>query len=125
MKIDDTITPEKSILTRDILNSVSKHLAGRKDCKGINYTVTIGTETVEDCMIFEPVRIRVFPNRYKRQESDKVSVISHVMQEHFPDLYQGPDGMFNVKVDTSKLVKGTYVYESSVDNKRRRWVRIE
>lgn len=124
MKIDSTITPEKSLLTKDVLNTIAKHLAGRPDCKNLNYLVTIGPEEVPDCIIFEPVRIRVLPNRYKRHESDKVSVLTHVIRDHFPDLYKGPDGQFNVKADTDKLVKGVYVYESSIDHKRRRWVKV-
>lgn len=113
-----------SDLTKRVLKCISDHLSGRNDCKGVNYSVTIGTEYFEELMIFEPVRIMVFPNRYRRHESDKVSVISHVIQEHFPELYKGTNGMFNINADTSKLVKGVYVYESSVDNKRRRWVRV-
>lgn len=125
MQIDKEVTPEKSELTKQVLTTIARHLSGRPDCKDLNYMVAIGTDNVPDCIMFEPARIRVLPNRYKRHESDKVSVLTHVIRDHFQDLYKGPDGLFNVKADTAKLVKGIYMYESSVDHKRRRWVRVE
>ena len=115
---------EKAKLTKDILYSVSKHLSGRVDCRGVEYAVTIGHETFDDLVTLEPVKF-VFPTRYRRCERDKVPVMSHVIKEHFPSLYNNTDGMYGTHIDTSKLVKGVYVYQSSVDSKRRRWVRVK
>lgn len=111
---------EKSLLTKQLLQKIANHLSGRKDCKGVNYVVTIHSE--EKSVEFYP-STQVFPNRYRRCERDKVSIVSHVIQEHLPELLIGFDTQLNLLVDTDKLVPGTYIYESSIDNRRRRWTR--
>ena len=115
---------EKTTLTKQVLKCIADHLSGRYDCRGIEYTVTIGTDVNTQFIAFEPTRF-VFPNRYKRCETDKINIMFHVIREHFPQLYVDTDSMFGTYVDTSKLIKGVYVYQSSVDNKRRRWKRIK
>lgn len=115
---------EKTTLTKDMLHCISSHLSGRQDCKGVEYAVTIGHETFDDLVVLEPVKF-VFPNRYRRCERDRIPVVSHVVKEHFPELYINTDSMYGTHIDTSKLVKGVYVYQSSIDSKRRRWVRVK
>lgn len=90
--------------TEILLLSISRRLAAREDCKGVNYEVDISEGQIT--MVPE---IQIFPNRYSRKESDKVSVLSYVM------LLMGSR--------TDELVHGTYIYKSSIDNRKRQWFR--
>lgn len=122
IKFDSTTSTEKSQLTKELLNSIANHLSGRKDCKGVNYVVTI--HHPHSTLTIVP-NIQVLPNRYRRCERDKVSVLVHVIQEHMTELFVGFDSQMNLVVESDMLVPGTYVYESSIDGKRRRWNRLK
>ena len=93
--------------TMELLNYISSRLSGRDDCKNVNYIVTIDHTGIR----MSPM-VNVYPNRYRRHESDKLDVISYI------HMYKMPDAL------TSDFVFGTYQYQSSFDNKRRRWTRI-
>lgn len=130
---------EKSKLTQKFLQCIAQHLSGRADCKGTTYRIAIGVwdsvllppcismfeeELGENRVLFSP-NVMVFPDRYRRKETDKVSVVYHVAAAHFDRMllsYQEDGCTF---IETSGLVKGVYEYQSSVDKKKRRWVRIE
>lgn len=131
--------PEKSKFTQQFLQCISQHLSSRPECRGVTYRIAIGVydtqlippsismfedELSGNRVLFKP-NVLVFPDRYSRKDTDKVSVVYHVAANHFNHIlltYQEDGCTF---VDTSKLVKGVYEYQSSVDNKKRRWVRIE
>lgn len=130
---------EKSKLTQQFLQCIAQHLSGRPECKGVAYRIAIGTydtvllpssismfeeELAQNRVLFSP-NVFVFPDRYRRKDTDKVGVVYHVAANHFDDMlltYQEDGCTF---VNTENLVKGIYEYQSSVDNKKRRWVRIE
>lgn len=105
--------------TQDFLSCIASHLSSREDCKGVEYVVNIKEGNV---VTFEPNGIKLFPNRYRRSERDRVSVIFHVAQYHFPELVIDVTNT-EIHVDTSKLVLGRYLYQYSMDHKRRRWIR--
>ena len=90
--------------TEILLLSISRRLAAREDCRGINYEVTISDGHID--MIPE---VLIFPNRYSKKEADKVSVLSYVL------------ALMGTR--TSELVHGTYIYRSSIDHKKRQWFR--
>ena len=115
---------EKSKKTEQFLRCIAQHLSSRRDCRGIRYTVTLGCPVDKRRVTFEPVRL-VCPNRYRRCERDKVNIITHVIKEHFPELQLQESDTDIVYVNTAKLVPGVYVYELSIDKKRRRWARIK
>lgn len=110
----------KSILTATLLKEIATHLSSREDCKKVNYSVQISNNLIT----FEPVR-KVCPNRYRRCDRDKVDIITHVIKEHFPELVMSVKDNLVIEVDTTKLVEGHYTYQSSIDHKRRRWIRIK
>lgn len=93
--------------TEFLLKTIAERLAGREDCKKVTYTVTIDHGGVS----MSPL-IYVFPNRYKRKESDKLDIIAWVHQ------YQMP----NAKL--SDFVFGTYQYRQDGESKKRRWTRV-
>lgn len=128
---------EKSKLTQQFLQCIAQHLSSRPECKGVAYRIAIDEydSKLVDCkpilkndlsgsrILFRP-NVLVFPDKYQRKEINKVNVVYHVISSHFSDLLVDNKeiGLF---IDSSKLVKGIYEYQSSVDNKKRRWVRIE
>lgn len=131
--------PEKSKLTQQFLQCIAQHLSSRSECKGVTYRIAIGEyDTVlappcismfEDSLaknrvLFSP-NVAVFPDRYRRKDTDKVSVVYHVASAHFDEMlltYQ-EDGCTFIQADN--LVRGVYEYQPSIDNKKRRWVRLE
>lgn len=131
--------PDRSKLTQQFLQCIAQHLSSRPECKGISYRIAIGVydsilypqevsmfekELSNKRVLFHP-NIYVYPDRHHRKDTDKVGVVYHVASSHFENMiltYQ-EDGC--TYVDTDKLVCGVYEYQPSVDNKKRRWVRIE
>lgn len=92
-------------LTEYLLRSISDRLAGREDCKGITYTVTIDHLGVT----MSPL-VYVFPNRYKKQQSDKLDIVSWVHEYKMPNA------------QLSEFVFGTYQYRQDGESKKRRWI---
>lgn len=97
---------DKSIVTQELLKAISQRLSGRSDCKGVNYVVKIDYRGVS----MTP-HIFVFPNRYQRREVDKLDVVSYIHSKKFS----------NIRLDD--LVEGTYIYTSTFDNTRRKWIK--
>lgn len=121
-----------SKLTQAFLTSIAQHLSSRAECRGVNYRIAIGVNdpqiinhnVPENCITFIP-NIYVFPDRYHRKDTDKIPIVYHVASAHYSDnlsAYQKEGYAF---IDTANLVPGVYEYQSSIDNKKRRWVRLE
>lgn len=91
--------------TYELLYGVSKRLASREDCKDVEYKITIS-----DKYIYMEPDVDVFPNTHSRSQSDKRSVINHILWQ----LY--------IEDSDLKFVPGIYVYQKSI-NSRRRWTR--
>lgn len=98
----------KGQVTESLLKSIANRLSGRADCKQVCYRVTINHLGVT----MDPI-VDVFPNRYKRREEDKMDVVSYIHEYKMPD------------VKLSDFVFGVYEYQLSIDNKKRRWRRVE
>lgn len=98
-------------ITKEFLLGLSKRLSSRKDCRQVEYEVTID----ENGVVFKP-GVEVFKNRYQRSECDKVPVqdmvLSNLVNNYMSDWIK------------SYLVPGTYVYKLSFDKKRRQWIKL-
>lgn len=114
---------KKSILTRDVLKSISYHLSSREDCKDVEYVVSIEPDdSGKDAIIVTPY-ITVFPDIHNRKESDRRGVAYHVIYNHFSEIFSDSiSKIVHVKRDT--LVTGRYVYRKYKLTNRRRWVKI-
>lgn len=126
-------------LTKQLLNGVASHLSSRPECRGVTYRMVIGVpETsmevsiegykgldISNYITFYP-RVMVFPDRYHRKECHRLSILEHMLTYHFKDeLFAGKDDKGNLRIIGDNIVPGIYEYQSSIDNKRRRWVRIK
>lgn len=94
--------------TEFLLKSIASRLSGRSDCRKVNYKVTINHTGIT----MEPF-VYVFPNRYKRQEADKIEIVTFIHQTK----------MHNALM--SNFIFGVYEYQLSIDGKRRRWRKVE
>ena len=98
-------------ITKEFLLGLSKRLSSRKDCRQVEYEVTID----ENGVVFRP-GVEVFKNRYQRSECDKVPVqdmvLSNLVNNYMTDWIR------------SYLVPGTYIYKLSFDRKRRQWIKL-
>ena len=116
---------EKAKVTTQFLRCIAQHLSSRADCKGLEYVVTIGTDKWDDAVLMSPMKY-VFPNRYDRSPSYLESVVLHVLKHHMPELYSPrTECIYTAFVDINKIVPGTYMYQLSIDKKRRRWTKVE
>ena len=116
----EIINASKYRLTEKFLYSISDHLSSRSDCSKLNYSVTIG----HNMIYFEPP-IQVCPSTHVRKRQARESIVEHVILRHFhATLYNGSDEFGNMQIHKDALVPGVYIYESSIDNKRRRWHRV-
>lgn len=120
MLFGNEVPKYKGDLTLLLLKYISDHLSGRGDCKGIEYRVAI----TKDKVIIEPKR-EVFPSIYKRKQTDKLNVVSHVMKVHFTEYFNYVDEMHETHVKSNTFVEGRYIYKLSSDKKSRRWERDE
>lgn len=111
----------RSERTRRFLLCISRHLSSRKECRKKNYTVLI----CPDAVFFDPY-IKVYPSRYHRKKESSVGIIEHVVLGHFyHSVYSHTDDSGTIFVQKDSLVPGRYIYQSSLDNKRRRWNKID
>lgn len=94
--------------TEQLLKLIASRLSSREDCKGVNYQIVIDHNGVR----MNPL-IYVYPNRYKRKESDRLDIVSFVHQ------YK----MCNIIL--SQFVFGTYEYSPSYDGSRRKWRKVD
>lgn len=92
------------IYTKAVLLGISKRLSSRKECKNAEYKITI-----QDNKIKMNPKIRVYRNRHSRTEGDKI-LVQDLIYRKCSILYPG-----------CKLVNGTYIYQFSIDRKRRKW----
>ncbi len=108
--------------TEKLLKNIAKRLSSRLDCKNVEYRVTIRTEGELTRIIFEPPR-SVYPNVHDKKQSDLRKIETHVIVKYFEDIVC-KDGFYSgVFVERGLFVDGEYIYKSSVDGRRRKWVR--
>lgn len=123
-----------SARTRQLLRYVARRLSGREDCKKIQFRIGIGIRPPESQKITESVisdsayiffypMTYVYTDVYHRKDIDYHSIEDHIIRKYYPELILGYDNFGNIRVDTSKFVRGVYEYQLSMNGKRRRWVR--
>lgn len=119
------MTPEAKAgqLTKKVLKSISHHLSGREDCRGIEYAVSIyqDEKSGDDIVEVSPF-INVFPNTFHRKETDKRGIAYHVIRIHFPEIYSQSSTTV-VQVKHNLLVPGRYVYKRYKLTRRRKWIK--
>lgn len=97
----------KTSITFRFLYQISRHLSSRKDCSKIEYRVVIQPD--RSVHIYPDVY--VYPNRYMRHRSQRISVTEHVLREHI-----------NYFDFIRRSVPGVYVYQISSTKRKRRWI---
>ena len=129
------MTDIKSKLTKDFVNRISSRLSGRVDCSRVEFLVGIGCHVEDspikltdntkevDYIYFHP-DIYVYRDLHHRKDVDLFRVTDLICHKYFPELVVGRDDFGQLKVDTSKLSRGIYKYQLSVDGRKRRWIRI-
>lgn len=114
---DMQIAKASSDRTNLLMNLLSKRLSSRDDCKGQQYVLRITSDEFYQSVSFEP-NVLVYPNTYKRNQSDKLPVLIHILNQHFNDFVIVCEDKIMVKPAT--FVDGTYSYTQWIF-KNRRW----
>ena len=96
--------------TYELLKLISSHVSSRSKFNKEEYVVTI---TDSHDISVDPV-ILVFPNIHNRKQTDKQTVLHHILTHHIDD-------QDNWKND---LLPGEYIYKLDVKRQRRQWMRI-
>lgn len=125
---------KKIRLTEQVLLSISRHLSGRKECRGKIYRVAIGVKdpmqavsrnwpfSADDSIFFD-IDIRIKPSRHKG--AHKIPVIQHIMFDHFrEDVCTGCANGNQVQIYPNSLVPGIYEYRQSASGRYRKWFRL-
>lgn len=123
-----------SLLTQELLRKITRRLSGREDCKGVEYCLGIGVHvegspinlsdenSVEDYIFFSP-DVYVYRDKKHRKSKDLFRIVDFILYKYYEeDLVKGRDSKGQLLVDTSKLVKGLYRYQISIDGRRRKWI---
>ena len=127
-------------LTVKLLQSISKRLSSRKNCRRIEYVVCIGMtcdsevghqrrmqeySDVSDVILFFPER-EVFPDKHHRRSTDLIDIVSCVITTKFKDtIFAYVDNIGQIHFQKGSVVPGVYKYILSSTKKRRKWVRIK
>ena len=90
------------------------HLSYREQYRNIEYTVNISDNDI----VLDPATT-VFRDTHNRKESDKDTLIRHVLKYHLINHVENHSEHYQFN-----LTKGTYRYQFSYTHKYRRWVRI-
>ena len=108
--------------TLQLLQKVSKRLSGRDDCRFKEYQVTIHKEEELSKVSLNP-NVDVFPDSHRRKQSDKVSVLRWAFND---DVLSGHayEEYGTIVIKNATYSPGLYVYKLSVDNKRRKWMKL-
>lgn len=108
--------------TLQLLQKVSKRLSGRDDCRFKEYQVTIHKEEELSKVSLNP-NVDVFPDSHRRKQSDKVSVLRWAFND---DVLSGNayEEYGTIVIKNATYSPGLYVYTLSVDNKRRKWMKL-
>ena len=108
--------------TLQLLQKVSKRLSGRDDCRFKEYQVTIHKEEELSKVSLNP-NVDVFPDSHRRKQSDKVSVLRWAFND---DVLSGNayEEYGTIVIKNASYSPGLYVYKLSVDNKRRKWMKL-
>lgn len=114
---DMQIAKAASDRTNLLMNLLSKRLSSRDDCKGQEYVLKITSDKLYQSVSFEP-NVLVYPNTYKRNQSDKSPVLVHILNHHFKNFVIVCDDKIMVKPAT--FVDGNYIYTQWIF-KNRRW----
>lgn len=117
--------------TLELLNSISRHLSGRKDCKGVEYRVRLCTEDANNPyskyqlseVEFTP-EVKVFPSTKCRAEYQKEPILYHILTRHYPHWFEGMRPSGNCAISSNTIIPGIYIYRVSANKKYRRWERI-
>lgn len=108
--------------TLQLLQKVSKRLSGRDDCRFKEYQVTIHKEEELSKVSLNP-NVDVFPDSHRRKQADKVSVLRWAFND---DVLSGNayEEYGTIVIKNATYSPGLYVYKLSVDNKRRKWMKL-
>ena len=108
--------------TLQLLQKVSKRLSGRDDCRFKEYQVTIQKEEELSKVSLNP-NVDVLPHSHRRKQSDKVSVLRWAFND---DVLSGNayEEYGTIVIKNATYSPGLYVYKLSVDNKRRKWMKL-
>ena len=104
VKMFENVDEPSGRQTEYLLKCISDRLSGRADCRKVRYTVIIDHNGVR----MNPL-VYVYPNRYRRKETDLIDIVS------FVHSYRMKSALL------SNFVFGTYEYELSIDGKKRKW----
>ena len=124
--------------TNEVLKSIAWHLSGKKRCSGRIYRVAIGCKDMKQqaCISILPedadysnivmFDIDVSLKSHVGSRTHMMSVIQHVLIQHFPDIVSDTYIIGNVcSIKSNTLVPGIYEYKPFASGKYRRWSRSD
>lgn len=108
--------------TDNLLKLLSNHLSSRKRLKYTEYLVIIDESSVTFSSKEE-----VFPDTFHRKSGDRISILYHILIHHL-DLHISDlisiRHSYSIHVPKDIFVPGRYIYKLSINQKHRKWIRL-
>lgn len=114
------VSTNKSTNTKMFLSCLASHIQQKPS--GVIYVCTITEDKIE----FSPTSY-IYKDIHHRTPDYLDSVLQHVLKYHCNDLQvaDGDNADSICSIQPDRLIPGQYVYQTSINKKRRKWVNYE
>jgi len=125
--------------TEEFLQAVAERLSGRTDCKKVQYIIYIGRAPRSEAeahhsnvldmksadRVFILPNYEIYPDIHHRKKTDLVGVLDYILITRFHNsVFNGLNEYGHAVFKPDTLTPGVYQYKLSVDEKRRKWIRL-
>ena len=108
--------------TEAFLRSISSRLAGRPDCRQVEYRISICPNEFGMFVVMAPV-VKVFRNAHSRKDADRMTILEWALHK---EILEGKACKLGIIVNEEvNLGGGKFIYKLSFDKKKRTWIKEE
>lgn len=110
--------------TEAFLRSISSRLAGRPDCRQVEYRISISSNEFGMFVVMTPV-VKVFRNAHARKDADRMTILEWALHREILEGKACKLGEGIIVNEDVNLDGGEFIYKLSFDKKKRTWIKEE
>ena len=110
--------------TEAFLRSISSRLAGRPDCRQVEYRISISPNEFGVFVVMTPV-VKVFKNAHSRKDADRMTILEWALHKEILEGKACKLGEGIIVNEDVNLDGGKFIYKLSFDKKKRTWIKEE
>lgn len=107
-----------------LIKELTRRLATRDTCRKDTYKLKINGDEI----IFYP-NVSVFPDKHRRKESDRDTVLHCVLRNHFKlethSKLTSDGNVIEVTCNDKFFESGNWEYQFSYNRKSRKWIKVQ